>query len=46
MSYLRYLCLFGYSGVHYILCCVFVRYVPYVAVSLDCTFCIAPSIFS
>ena len=24
MSYLRYLCLFTYSGVKYILCCVFV----------------------
>ena len=24
MSYLRYLCLFAYSGVQHILCCVFV----------------------
>jgi hypothetical protein len=24
MNYLRYLCLFGYSGVQHILCCVFV----------------------
>ena len=38
MSYLRYLCLFPYSGVQCILCCVFVlcfffssSYVPYVA---------------
>ena len=34
MSYLRYLCLFTYSGVHHILCCVFIFYsscVPYVA---------------
>jgi hypothetical protein len=26
MSYLRYLCLFGYSGVQHILCCVFVSF--------------------
>jgi hypothetical protein len=36
MSYLRYLCLFVYSGVQHILCCVFalcvfVLYLPYVA---------------
>ena len=36
MSYLRYLCLFADSGVHRILCCVFVVflrgvYPPYVA---------------
>jgi hypothetical protein len=30
MSYLRYLCLFAYSGVQHILCCVFLC-VPYVA---------------
>ena len=30
MSYLRYLCLFVYSGVQHILCCVFVlSCVPY-----------------
>jgi hypothetical protein len=26
MSYLRYLCLFAYSGVQHILCCVFVLF--------------------
>jgi hypothetical protein len=38
MSYLRYLCLFAYSGVQHMLCCVFcfvslrlVLCVPYVA---------------
>jgi hypothetical protein len=34
MSYLRYLCLFTYTGVQHILCCVFLRLVscvPYVA---------------
>ena len=49
MSYLRYLCLFVYSGVQHILCCVFVflRLVyPMVPVSLGCPFLIAPSVFS
>ena len=49
MSYLRYLCLFGYNGVQYILCCVFVflRLVyPMLPVSLDCPFLIAPSVLS
>ena len=41
MSYLRYLCLFAYSGVKHILCCVFVLVLP---VSLDCPFLIAPSV--
>ena len=27
MSYLRYLCLFGYSGVQHVLCCGFVLFV-------------------
>jgi hypothetical protein len=27
MSYLRYMCLFAYSGVQHILCCVFVFFV-------------------
>jgi hypothetical protein len=27
MSYLRYLCLFTYSGVQHILCCVFALFV-------------------
>ena len=48
MSFLRYLCLFAYSGVQHILCRGFVflssRCVPYV--SLDCPFLIAPSVFS
>ena len=32
MSYLRYLCLFAYSGVQHILCCVFVLF----AVKVPC----------
>ena len=35
VSYLRYLCLFAYSGVQYILCCVFVLFV-FVLCSLCC----------
>ena len=27
MSYLRYLCLFAYSGIQHIMCCVFVLFV-------------------
>jgi len=49
MFYLRYLCLFLYSGVQHILCCVFVflRLVcPLLPVSLDCSFLIALSVFS
>ena len=51
MSYLRYLCLFVYSGVQHIWCCVFcfvfIRIVyPMLSVSLDCPFLIAPSVFS
>ena len=51
MSYLRYLCLFVYSGVQHILCCVFVLFFFVLCtlrlpVSLDCTFMIAPSVFS
>ena len=53
MSYLRYLCLFAYSGVQYILCCVFVLFVtamclvcPMFPVSLDCPFLIGSSVFS
>ena len=39
MPYLRYLCLFTYSGVQHILCYVFLRLVyPMLPVSLDC-FC-------
>ena len=49
LSYLRYLCLFAYSGVQHILCCVFVLFffvffVPYVDSFLS--FLIAPSVFS
>ena len=50
MSYLR--CLFTYNGVQHILCCVFVfcfvclRLVSWLSVSLDCSFLIAPSVFS
>ena len=51
MSYLRYLCLFAYSGIHHILCCVvccarvrLLSCVPNVASFcglsiLDCPFC-------
>jgi hypothetical protein len=47
MSYLRYLCLFAYSGVQHILCCVFRRIVySMLSVSLDYPFLIAPSVFS
>jgi hypothetical protein len=50
MSYLRYLCLLAYSGdQHTILCLCFVcpRLVfPVLPFSLDCSFLIAPSVFS
>jgi len=50
MFYLRYLCLFVYSGVQHILLCfcfVGLRLVyPMLPVSLDCSFLIAPSVFS
>ena len=51
MSYLHYLCLFAYSGVQYILCCVLVLFVfvlctIMLAVFLDCPYLIAPSGFS
>ena len=51
MSYLRYLCLFTYSGVQHILCCVFALFFfrlmyPMLPVSLDCPFLIAPLVFS
>jgi len=43
MSYLRYLCLFAYSGVQHILCCVFVLFFFVLGTlcfqfSLDCQF--------
>ena len=47
MSYLRYLCLFVYSGVQHVLCCVFVLFFfVLLPVSPDCLFQIAPSVFS
>jgi len=47
MSCLRYLCLFAYSGVQHILCCVILRIVyPMLPVSLDCPFLITTSVFS
>jgi hypothetical protein len=51
MSYLRCVCLFVHSGVQHILCCVFVLFFFVLStlrlpVSLDCTFVIAPSVFS
>ena len=51
MSYLHYFCLFTYSGVQYILCCVLVLFVfvlctIMLAVFLDCPYFIAPSGFS
>ena len=50
MSYLRYLCLFGHSGVQHIVLCfclVFLHFVYLMLpVSLDCPFLIAPSVFS
>jgi hypothetical protein len=45
MSYLYCLCLFAYSGVQHILCCVFLRLVYSVLpVSLDCPFFIDPTV--
>ena len=44
MSYLRYFCLFAYSGVQHILCCVFIRLV--LPVSLDCPFFLLPLWYS
>jgi hypothetical protein len=51
MSNLRYLCLFAYSGVQHILCCVFYfvclhLVYPMSPVSLDCPFLIATFGFS
>ena len=49
VSYLHYLCLFAYSVVQHILCCVVYfspSFVPYVWVSLGCPFFIVPSVFS
>ena len=48
MFYLRYFCLFAYSGVQHILCCVLSLFVFVLCsvypVSLDCPFLIAPSV--
>ena len=52
MSYLRCLCLFAYSGVQLILCCVAFLFclssscVPYVANFSGLSIFIAPSVFS
>ena len=47
MSCLRCLCLFAYSGVQHILCCVFALFFfVLLPVSQDCPFLIAPSVFS
>jgi hypothetical protein len=51
MSFLRYLCLFAYSGVQHILSCVFcfvcLRLMcPVLPVSPDCTVCITLSVLS
>ena len=52
VSYLRSLCLLAHSGVHHIMCCVFVLVffpcVPYVASFSGCRFLITstPSVFS
>jgi hypothetical protein len=50
MYYLRYLCLFSYSGAQHILYCVFVLLIflctSMLPVSLDCPCLIAPSVFS
>ena len=47
MSYLRYICLFAYSGLQHIVFYVFHRLVyPMLPVSLDCPFLIAHSVFS
>jgi hypothetical protein len=47
MTYLRYLCLFAYSGVQHILCGAFVLFsfvlLPF---SQDCPFFIVPLVFS
>jgi hypothetical protein len=48
-SCLRYLCLFTYSGVQHILCCIlfcFSSLYPMLSVSLDCPLLITPSVFS
>ena len=49
MSYLRYVCLFGYSSVQHIWCCVFLFLCLVhlmLPVYLDCPFLIVPLVFS
>ena len=50
MSYLRYLCLFTYSDVQHILCCVFVLFffvcVPYVAIFSGLSILVVHLVFS
>ena len=47
VSYLRFLCSLVRSGVHHILCCLFLRLVyPMLPVSLDCPFFISLSVFA
>ena len=47
MSYLLYFCLFAYSGIQHILCCIFVWFFfVMLPVSLDCPFLIASLVFS
>ena len=44
MSYLRYLCLFAYSSVQHILCCVFCF--VFVTIFSGLSFLLAPTVFS
>ena len=46
MLYLRYLCLFTYSGVQRILRCLFVLFFSLLPVSLDCPYLVASSVLS
>ena len=45
MSYLRYLCLFTYSGVQHSVLGLLLLLYPMLPVSLDCHFLIAPLVF-
>jgi hypothetical protein len=45
-AYLLYLSLFTHSGVQDLLCCIFLRHVPYVASFSGLSFFDCPSIFS
>jgi hypothetical protein len=46
MSYLRYLCLFAYSGVQHTMLCLFSSCLPYVASFSGLSIFIAHSVFS